>query len=221
MTTNAPAPAYILAGGRSRRFGSDKALADRGGEPAIVRLRRDLLAAGAPDVTAVARHPGAYAPQGVRTIADLRAGTGPLAGLEAALSDALVRHDADWVLLASCDLLARPASWIDPLWDAAEGGRTAAAFRSDPSGSDPSGAGPRWQPFPGLYHTALLPAVRRLLDDPAAKRSYQALLTAVGARAAARPPDVPPPASFNTPAELAASDGATAPEAAGAPVSPA
>ena len=194
-----PRPAYTLAGGRSRRFGSDKALAPRGGEPAIVRLRRELSELGAADVTAVARDPGVYAPLGVRTIADATADAGPLAGLEAALSDALVRHDAGWALVASCDLFAVRAVWVSLLRAAAPPAATAAAFRAD------AGAGPgRWEPFPGLYHTALLPAVRRLLRDRGAARSFQTLLGAAAAAAVPPPPDWPARASFNTPAEFAA-----------------
>ncbi|QDT17603.1 molybdenum cofactor guanylyltransferase [Alienimonas californiensis] len=192
---NGPAaglPAYVLAGGRSRRFGSDKALADRNGEPALVRLVHALNAAGAASVAAVAREAGRYDGVGVRTIADAVADAGPLAGLETALADATTRGGG-WILAVSCDLFDVPAPWIARLRTAATAERLAVAFRPD-----------RWEPFPGLYHVDLLPTVRAQLGGN--QRSFQVLLSAPDARAVTvpPPPDWPTRPSYNTPAELRA-----------------
>ena len=191
----AAVPAYVLAGGRSRRFGSDKATADRDGVPAVVRLAEQAEAAGASSVTAVAREAGRYDGLGVRTIADAVPDAGPLAGLDAALADAADRGAA-WALVVSCDLFALPPDWAARLRTAATPGRLAAAFRPD-----------RWEPFPGLYHVALQPEVRRRLA--AGERSFQALLSAPTARAAALPPppDWPERISYNSPDELNAGPG--------------
>ena len=191
-------PAYLLAGGRSRRFGSDKALADRDGAPALVRLAERLGALGAAPVTAVAREAGRYGRLGVRTIADAVADAGPLAGLDAALADAAARGGT-WALVVSCDLFDAPGPWIDRLRSAAAAERLAVAFKPG-----------RWEPFPGLYHVDLRSVTRSRLGGN--ERSLQALLSAPDARAVALPPppDWPARPSYNTPAELRAGPGAGA-----------
>ena len=97
-------PVYILAGGRSSRFGSDKARALLDGEPLVARLARQIEPV-ARRVTVVAEAADTYADLGLRTIADRRPGLGPLAGLEAALLDATnpPKSTADWLILLSCD----------------------------------------------------------------------------------------------------------------------
>ncbi|MFH5806574.1 molybdenum cofactor guanylyltransferase [Alienimonas sp. DA493] len=206
MTAPANSPAYLLAGGRSRRFGSDKATADRDGVPALTRLAEQLRAAGATSVTAVARAAGQYDDLKVRTIADAVPDAGPLAGLDAALADA-AEQGAAWALAASCDLFDLPADWVKRLRTAATPGRLAVAFRPD-----------RWEPFPGLYHVALRPAVRARLAG--GDRSLQALLSAPATRAAAvpPPPDWPERISYNTPAELRVGPGRS--RARGSPAAP-
>lgn len=88
----------VLAGGVSRRFGSDKAMADWRGTPliehVIARLRPQVS-----DLVVVGRdHPGAA------SIPDRPApGLGPLGGLCAALHHALA-GSYDAVLTSGCDL---------------------------------------------------------------------------------------------------------------------
>jgi len=157
-----PIPSYILAGGRSSRFGSDKARALLDGEPLLCRVARSL---GDRPVTVVATSPGAYEDLGLRTIADPRPGLGPLGGLEAALRD----RGAGWILLAACDLLGLDPRWLADL-ERARGEAPAVAFR-----------GGHWEPMPALYHTDLLEAVQaRLALEPRA-RALHALLEAEGA----------------------------------------
>ena len=154
-----PHPAYILAGGRSRRFGSDKAIAELHGQPLIARVA-DQLRRTAASVTAVADRPGRYARLGIDTIADIEPGRGPVGGLHTAL-----RHNAgDWLILVSCDMLDLRPAWLAMLDRARRAGAPAVAFRDR--------GGERWQPFPGLYHRNLLPLIeagetrmQRLLDD--------------------------------------------------------
>lgn len=88
----------VLAGGRSRRFGSDKAMALLGGVPLIEHVLRAL----APQVDALIVcgrvHPGQ------RCINDLPGpGLGPLGGLNAALALAAAEGFTA-VLSAGCDL---------------------------------------------------------------------------------------------------------------------
>ena len=189
-------PAYILGGGKSRRFGSDKARAMLHGEPLIVRIARRLTAEG-DQVAAVADVAGKYADLGLRTIADRQRDRGPLAGLEAALGDRLDRAGPGWIMLASCDLADIQPAWLVALQHAmtlqtgtADAG--AVAFRSD-----------FWQPFPAAFHTRCLEGVQQCLGG--GRASFQRLFSGLAAAASALPlptdwPDIP---QVNTPAELA------------------
>lgn len=79
------AAGYVLVGGRSSRFGSDKALFEIDGKPlALHTAEKVRQAAGA--VTLVGA-PARYAHLGLRTIPDPVADFGPLAGIVAALRD--------------------------------------------------------------------------------------------------------------------------------------
>lgn len=138
--------AYILAGGRSTRFGSDKARAMLHGEPLLVRLAGSLGRAGLP-VLAVGQRDGQYRDLGIETIGDIEPGLGPVGGLRTALEH---RRDG-WCLVCSCDLTQWRDEWLSALQSgaSADDKAFAAAFKSE-----------RWEPFPGLYHTGLLEAHR-------------------------------------------------------------
>jgi molybdopterin-guanine dinucleotide biosynthesis protein A len=79
--------AVILAGGESRRFGSDKALAQFRGEPLIQRLVRTLRGAGFGQLAIVAKDVLKYEPYADITalVPDVHPVQTPLAGLEAGL----------------------------------------------------------------------------------------------------------------------------------------
>lgn len=174
-------PAYILAGGRSSRFGSDKARALLHGEPLLLHQAR-LLSALGHRVIVVGRHAGQYQDLGLTTVGDETPDQGPLLGLQTAL-----RHRGEgWLLLTSCDLVVLRGEWLAELALRIGPPPLAVAFRDD-----------RWQPFPALYHTGLL-------DRPEwfARGGLCHLLDAAGAEAAPLPPDWPPIRQANTPAEL-------------------
>ncbi|MEM8782097.1 MAG: molybdenum cofactor guanylyltransferase [Planctomycetota bacterium] len=161
-----PLPLYVLAGGRSRRFGSDKARAGFRGKP-LLRHVVESLAPVTCRVTVVAARGGAYGDLGLATIADRRPGAGPLAGLETALEHADAAGET-WIVLAACDL-ARPTSEaIRQLAASLESGRHRAALFRTADG---------FEPFPGLYHVDLLPSVRSELDQGGgAMRAWLGLL---------------------------------------------
>jgi molybdenum cofactor guanylyltransferase len=99
----------VIAGGASRRFGSDKALALIDGRPMLDHV----LAALRPQVGALVIC-GRNWP-GEASLADLRLGSiGPLAGLEAALDHA-VRRGFDGVLCVPVDTLPLPVDLLDRL----------------------------------------------------------------------------------------------------------
>jgi molybdopterin-guanine dinucleotide biosynthesis protein A len=77
--------AVVLAGGRSRRMGADKALIEVGGEPLVARVCRALAAACEPVVLVAA--PGQSLPTvpGVRRVRDAEPFEGPLVGARTGL----------------------------------------------------------------------------------------------------------------------------------------
>lgn len=99
----------VLAGGKSSRFGSDKALAELGGRSLLARAV-DALATCCDQVIVVGRD-GAPA----LTIPDWPcAGMGPLGGIAAALRHA-ERAQFDSVLTCGVDCVALPASLLRDL----------------------------------------------------------------------------------------------------------
>jgi molybdopterin-guanine dinucleotide biosynthesis protein A len=136
------APVYILAGGGSERFGSDKARITLEGEPLLVHAARGLAPAAATEVTVVADRAGKYEDLGYRTVADLVPGLGPVGGLQTALADLGRRGLEGWLLLGACDMVGLEAGWIAALVQRASPASAAVAFRHR-----------RWEPMPALFHT--------------------------------------------------------------------
>jgi len=100
---------FVMAGGMSRRFGTDKALATLGGETVLARLCR-VLASAAEEVRVVAP-PGRYLDQQLRLVEDRWPGEGPLGGVVTALRAANPGPSA-WSLIVSCDLPFLTAEWL-------------------------------------------------------------------------------------------------------------
>ena len=186
MVTMERVAVYIMAGGRSSRFGSDKARALVDGVPMLLRIAGELSPVTS-SITVVAGTAGKYDDLGLRTIADRHPGQGPLAGLHASMLDAL---PASWLLLVSCDLIAVRRGWVDMLMAAQRPEVRAIAFRHD-----------RWEPLLALYSTALLDEVTGRLERE--ELAMQRLLDGVDATALPLPTDWPALCHVNTPAELA------------------
>lgn len=155
-------PVYLLAGGRSSRFGADKARARVGDQTLLEAAAAPFP--GAP-LTVVADVPDKYQDLGFRTVADFEPDRGPLGGLIRALAD---RAEPGWILLTACDFVGARPAWPELLTAARTEATRAVAFR-----------GTRWEPVFALYHTALIPeaeaalargesALWRLLDRAAA-----------------------------------------------------
>lgn len=97
----------VIAGGRSTRFGSDKALAMLGGRPLIDHVI-ERLAGQTDKVVVVGRTHG-----GLRSVPDRPApGLGPLGGLAGAL-DYAATHGYDAVLTVPCDVPDLPSNLCD------------------------------------------------------------------------------------------------------------
>ena len=91
--------AAVLAGGRSRRFGSPKALAQWDGEVLIGRIIRKLRESF-DHVMIIADDPGLYAPFGCPVFPDPLPDRGPLAGL----CSALEHCGGEYLFLTACDM---------------------------------------------------------------------------------------------------------------------
>jgi len=183
-------PVYILAGGRSSRFGSDKARATLHGRPLLSHVAT-MLEPVASHITVVADRIDKYDDLGFRTIADRKPGVGPLGGLHAALGD--LPADGDWLLLCSCDALVIRSAWLRQLTNAITDDRDAVAFR-----------GHRWQPMPALYAHWAAPRVSQQIERD--QRSMQALLHRLNAASVPIPEDWPEHWQANRPADLGTAD---------------
>lgn len=179
----------ILAGGRSRRFGSDKAGAALGTrtllERAVETLRESLPGA---ELVVISPDPGHELP-GTSRIGDLRADRGPLAGMEAALGYARARG-SDGVFVLACDLPLVTARVVRAVLDAAGAERAVAPARRGVPG---------FEPLCAFYRSDCAEEATRLLDD--GHSAAQELLAEVGGRTL----ELGMPGVFtnvNTPADL-------------------
>jgi molybdopterin-guanine dinucleotide biosynthesis protein A len=126
----------VLAGGRSSRMGTPKALLDWHGRPLLVHVTEQLqaaLGAGAPVV--VVRAPGQELPglpPGVELAADAATGRGPLQGLAAGLAALEGRAEAA-VVVATDQPFAAAA--VPRLLAALTDGHDAVAFAGAPLGA--------------------------------------------------------------------------------------
>ncbi|MDQ3225168.1 MAG: molybdenum cofactor guanylyltransferase [Chloroflexota bacterium] len=93
--------AAVLAGGKSQRMGSDKALMSLvAGGPALLSLVLARLETVSNDVFIVANDYDRYDQFGYRVVADVHADAGPLGGIHSAVSKARQQH----TLVVACDM---------------------------------------------------------------------------------------------------------------------
>jgi molybdopterin-guanine dinucleotide biosynthesis protein A len=192
---------FVLAGGRSSRMGTDKALLQYAEQPLIARAVALLRSAGLEAHIVGSRLDlVAYAP----VIKDLHPDCGPLGGIEAALA----ASTSEWNVFLPVDLPLVPSIFVRYLIERAGINGSAAAI--------PTLAG-KPEPLCAVYRRELLPGIRAALEsgqykvmhgiEKAAKTSEIDLFR-VEAVAATRddwPLDPPPHRWFqnlNTPADL-------------------
>lgn len=101
----------VLAGGRSRRMGRDKATILLNGRSAAHRAAEVLWAAGCDPVVQI----GGDVSTGLEVIGDDRPGQGPLA----AIATAMDAHPETWIVTVACDLVALQPGIVRALIDAA------------------------------------------------------------------------------------------------------
>lgn len=164
----------VLAGGRSRRFGRDKTTVPVDGVPMLERAVAALEDVCSETIVVSSR---TDTPEGQwRVVPDSRPDRGPLAGIEAALSEAGGKGpetDGSAVLVLAADL---------PLVDTAAARELVDAFRSAPSSIDAvaasrEGVDPAFEPLFAVYRRRCLPVVARLLDEgrAAARELFEAV----------------------------------------------
>lgn len=191
--------AAVLAGGHSRRLGTDKAfLRLQPDSPPLLATIVARLHQVADDVFIVGPYGRGYEVFGVPVVPEEPPDRGPLAGIEAALETA--RHDR--CLIVSCDL-----PFLNPVllaWMAA------LPFDADalvPVLRDTQDRSDRPQSLHAIYRRASLPAVRDLLAHD--RRRVAALLSAITVHWLAEvdlrrsDPDLVSFLNLNTPTDLA------------------
>jgi molybdopterin-guanine dinucleotide biosynthesis protein A len=163
-----PLSAVVLAGGRSRRMGTDKALLRLpSGGPTLIERVVTAARAVADEVIVVAEDAGRLPPMPVRTAPDAIAGAGPLAGLVAGFAAA--RHPD--ILALACDLpylsvpLLRWMATLPRAWDA--------LVPHLPEHGGKAG----WEPLHAIYARACLAPMRAALagEDRQATAFYPAI----------------------------------------------
>jgi len=91
--------AYILAGGKSSRFGENKALYNYEGTPLVQRVVRTVHAV-IPRIGIIANQPELYSFLDLPVYTDIIPGLGPLGGIYTALR----RSSTPYVFIAACDM---------------------------------------------------------------------------------------------------------------------
>ncbi|MBT8240414.1 MAG: molybdenum cofactor guanylyltransferase [Acidimicrobiia bacterium] len=115
MSRRPPIAGAILAGGTSRRFGSDKTVAETPTGPLAGVALSALRAAGADPVVLIGGSPEASSRLEIPSIPDRMPGEGPLAGLWTALTWATGVHR---VVVVPCDMPRITASVVRSLINA-------------------------------------------------------------------------------------------------------
>ena len=156
--------AIITAGGASRRFGQDKALAVLDGTTLLERVAHSLHACSPRLIVAP---PGKYALDGWASIPDTRPGEGPLSGLESGLGRL---PPGSWAAFSAVDL-----PHLTPEFWAVMGEQV----RPDVQAIIGHSRDERAQPLAALYHVSALGEVSALLD--AGERRMSALLERLAA----------------------------------------
>ncbi|MDY6933704.1 MAG: molybdenum cofactor guanylyltransferase [Spirochaetota bacterium] len=142
-------PVYILSGGKSSRFGEDKAKVIYNNNPLIVHIAHSVETI-AKKITVVADKADKYDYLGLRTIEDEIKDLGPISGLHRAISD---MEEEGWLFLTSCDLLGIRDEWLNMLISAPRGEYQIVAFR-----------GEFWETLFTLYHISVFNAVNDVIS---------------------------------------------------------
>lgn len=151
----------LLAGGKSSRMGVNKALLLIEGKKNIERLR-DKVQPLTTELLLVTNDQETYSFLELPMVEDKKSGQGPLAGIEAGLSES----KNSWILIVACDLPYFDKRVVDVLVKKATSVPDAQAIIPYING--------REQPLFALYHQSALGVVEKSLNDE--KRRIRDLL---------------------------------------------
>lgn len=152
---------YVLAGGASSRFGSDKAVVELAGNTTLVRMMEALRQSGVGQVVVVGSQ-ARYGKWSARCLEDRWPGEGPLGGIVTALLCSLADDSSPcWNLVVSCDMPFLTANWLAYMI-----GRAAA---SDADVIVPQSATGRLEPLCAGWRTACAEPLRVAFESGARK----------------------------------------------------
>jgi molybdenum cofactor guanylyltransferase len=177
------ASGFVLAGGRSRRMGREKALLPYRGTTLVEYVARTVQEA-AGSVTLIG-DPAKFGHLGWPVLPDEVPSLGPASGIYTALRASAT----DWNLILACDM---PAISVDILRELLRLAETAGSDCLAASGSDG-----KPEPLCAIYHRRCLPALNTALRDNRLK--MRDLLNELGAKS--MPVAQAMLANVNTPAE--------------------
>lgn len=138
----------LLAGGESRRFGENKALAMKQGKP-FYQIALDLLARQCAEVRISSNEPQLYSSVPYDVVVDAVKGQGPLAGVAALLK----KSSFPLVLILACDMPQVSQNLVKELLAAVDPKIKLICFQENG----------RLHPFPGLFHRDLIAIIEAQL----------------------------------------------------------
>lgn len=141
----------MLAGGQSLRMGRDKALLSNGSRSLIEEVVEAVSAVAAS--VAVVGAPERYRAFGFDCLPDLRPGSSPLCGIEAALAAARGEYN----VIVGCDMPGLRTAWLRSLLMVSKDTGALCVAACDTAG--------RTHPLCAVYRTGCLPVVRSMLDE--------------------------------------------------------
>ena len=111
MSVEASVRGYVLAGGASSRFGTDKAIAELQGQTMLARTAK--LLSSAVSCVKIVSPAAKVSDAAYKTIPDRWPGEGPLGGILTALHDAQGESGTNiWCLIVSCDMPFLTTEWL-------------------------------------------------------------------------------------------------------------
>jgi len=146
---------YVLAGGRSSRFGRNKAFAEIDGRPMAAHVADRIRSVV--DSVALVGPATTYGDLGLRVVEDSVDGFGPVAGILAAVEDSA----APWVLVVACDLPNIRPQFLEMLFRRAESSSVDAVI--------PLATDGREQPLCAVYNKSMAEPLRQAVKKGVAK----------------------------------------------------
>ena len=157
--------AYILVGGKSSRFGSDKALIEFEGRPLALHLA--AVARQSAGAVTLVGPPDRYQHLGLPVIPDTHQGVGPLAGVLAALEHSV----QPWNLVLACDMPRLTPAFLEFLFARAGEDRQDACLPVSPQGRD--------EPLCAVYAKRAAEPIRREIEKGTRKITHALQVVAV------------------------------------------